>query len=99
MNITAPETLDVGFVLACAAVVFLMQAGFCLVESGLVRSKNSINVAVKNALDCALSILLYTCFVFAVMFGQGGFGVEEVDLGWAARLEKVDDAFCSWWVV
>ena len=77
MNITAPETLDVGFVLACAAVVFLMQAGFCLVESGLVRSKNSINVAVKNALDCALSILLYTCFGFAVMFGTsvgGWFG-------------------------
>ncbi len=55
------EHLDIGFVLGCAAVVFLMQAGFCLLESGLVRSKNSINVAVKNVLDCALAMLLFVC--------------------------------------
>jgi ammonium transporter, Amt family len=62
MTVTAPEALDTGFVLACAAIVFLMQAGFCLLEGGLVRTKNSINVAVKNVLDCSVTILLYTLF-------------------------------------
>ena len=75
MNITAPENLQVGFVLGCAAIVFLMQAGFCLLESGMVRSKNSINVAVKNVLDCSLAMLVFTLFGFSMMFGVSIFGV------------------------
>lgn len=73
--ISAPENLQVGFVLSCAAVVFLMQAGFCLLESGLVRTKNSINVAVKNVLDCALTMLIFTVSGFAMMFGVTQFGI------------------------
>ena len=69
MNISAPENLEPGFLLACSAVVFLMQAGFCLLESGMVRSKNSINVAVKNVLDCAATMLLFIGFGFSMMFG------------------------------
>ena len=68
------EHLDIGFVLGCAAVVFLMQAGFCLLESGLVRSKNSINVAVKNVLDCALAMLLFVCVGCSIMFGVSAGG-------------------------
>jgi Amt family ammonium transporter len=78
MNITAPEQLHIGFVLGCAAIVFLMQAGFCLLESGMVRSKNSINVAVKNILDCSLAMLLFVFVGFTIMFGvsyQGLFGI------------------------
>ena len=63
------EHVQIGFVLSCAAVVFLMQAGFCLLESGLVRSKNSINVAAKNVLDCSLSMLLFATVGCSVMFG------------------------------
>ena len=75
MNIAAPENLQPGFVLSCAAVVFLMQAGFCLLESGMVRSKNSINVAVKNIVDCSITMLLFVGFGFSMMFGAsiGGF--------------------------
>ena len=71
---TAPNTVDVTFTVACAAVVFLMQAGFCLLESGLVRTKNSINVAVKNVLDSGIAILSFTLVGFALMFGtsRGG---------------------------
>ncbi len=79
------EQLDIGFVIGCAAIVFLMQAGFCLLESGLVRSKNSINVAVKNVLDCALAMLLFVCVGCSIMFGvsAGGWvGVPfSVDFG------------------
>ncbi len=75
MDITAPANLQVGFLIGCAAIVFLMQAGFCLLESGLVQSKNSINVAVKNILDCALTMLIYTTFGFAMMFGVSQSGL------------------------
>ena len=72
---TAPSTIDIGFTLTCAAMVFLMQAGFCLLESGLVRTKNSINVAVKNVLDCGIAILMFAAFGFAVMFGNSRGGI------------------------
>ena len=75
MNIAAPENLEPGFVLACAAVVFLMQAGFCLLESGMVRAKNSINVAVKNMLDCSITMLLFVSFGFSMMFGATYLGL------------------------
>ena len=80
MNISAPQHLDIGFVLGCSAIVFIMQAGFCLLESGLVRSKNSINVAVKNLMDFMLTMLLFSLFGFALMFGisqSGWFGTSS----------------------
>jgi Amt family ammonium transporter len=75
MNIAAPENLEPSFVLCCAAVVFLMQAGFCLLESGMVRAKNSINVAVKNMLDCSITMLLFVSFGFSLMFGASYLGL------------------------
>ena len=86
--------LDIAWVLLCAALVMLMQAGFCCLESGLVRSKNSINVAFKNFVDFLLSSALYWVFGFALMFGatQGGlFGTTGFffDGEGTPRLEKV----------
>lgn len=39
------------WLITAAALVLLMQAGFLLLEAGMVRSKNSINVAQKNVVD------------------------------------------------
>jgi hypothetical protein len=41
--------------LACGALVMFMQAGFTCLESGSVREKNSVNVAVKNITDLCVS--------------------------------------------
>jgi len=66
--------IDVLWVASCAGLVFLMQAGFLCLESGLTRSKNSINVALKNLTDFGIAVVLYWAFGFALMFGstQGG---------------------------
>ena len=61
--------VDVFWVLICAGLVFLMQAGFTCMESGLTRSKNSINVAIKNITDFGISTILFWAFGFALMFG------------------------------
>ena len=61
--------IDVFWVLICAGLVFLMQAGFTCLESGLTRSKNSINVAIKNITDFGISTILFWAFGFALMFG------------------------------
>ncbi|MGM0457494.1 MAG: ammonium transporter, partial [Cyanobacteriota bacterium] len=47
-----------------------MQPGFMCLESGLTRSKNSINVAVKNFADFGISVCLFWAFGYAFMFGS-----------------------------
>ena len=66
---TTNQFLDVAWILVCAALVMLMQAGFSCLESGLVRSKNSINVAAKNFADFCLASVVFWLFGFALMFG------------------------------
>ncbi len=51
----AAEALDMLWILIATALVFLMQAGFACLEAGVTRSKNSINVAIKNLTDLVLS--------------------------------------------
>ena len=68
------NAIDILWVLVCAGLVFMMQPGFMCLESGLTRSKNSINVAVKNLADLGVSVTVFWMFGFALMFGtsQGG---------------------------
>lgn len=60
---------DILWLLVCSGLVFLMQPGFMCLESGLTRSKNSINVAIKNLADFGLSVGLFWSFGYALMFG------------------------------
>ncbi|MGD1852412.1 MAG: ammonium transporter, partial [Cyanophyceae cyanobacterium] len=78
---------DIAWLLGCSALVFLMQAGFLCLESGLTRSKNSINVAVKNLSDFGLAVLLFWAVGYAVMFGDslgGWFGISD----WFVSIEE-----------
>ncbi len=70
---------DVAWILTCSILVMLMQAGFCCLESGIVRSKNSINVAAKNFADFCISTAIFWFVGFGIMFGasyQGLFGTN-----------------------
>ncbi|PVB63770.1 diguanylate cyclase [Labrenzia sp. 011] len=78
-TVTGHEKLDMVWVLFAAGLVLLMQVGFMLLEAGLVRSKNSINVAQKNLLDLAVSVLIFAGFGFAFAFGAGGNGFVGFD--------------------
>ncbi len=64
------SSLDMLWVILCAALVFLMQAGFLCLESGLTRSKNSINVAIKNLADFCLTTIVFWAIGFSLMFGD-----------------------------
>lgn len=63
------EALDILWILVSACLVFLMQAGFLSLESGLTRTKNNINVALKNIIDFGLTTILFWLFGYALMFG------------------------------
>ncbi|MEM9252411.1 MAG: ammonium transporter [Planctomycetota bacterium] len=77
---TLANPLDTAWVLLSAALVMLMQGGFCLLESGLVRAKNSINVAVKNLFDFCVSAGAFWMVGYGLMFGAnwgGWFGRDS----------------------
>jgi Amt family ammonium transporter len=61
--------IDVMWVIISAGLVFLMQGGFLTLETGLTRSKNNINVAIKNLADFGVSTVVFWTFGFAIMFG------------------------------
>lgn len=61
--------IDVFWVLICACLVWIMQAGFLCLETGLTRSKNNINVALKNIVDNATSIFIFWLLGFSIAFG------------------------------
>ncbi|MCA9968035.1 MAG: hypothetical protein KC423_27505, partial [Anaerolineales bacterium] len=66
---------DLLWVTISAALVFLMQAGFLCLETGLTRSKNNINVAIKNLADVAISTMLFWVMGFGLMFGRSSGGL------------------------
>lgn len=67
--------LNVIWVVGCSGLVLLMQPGFMCLESGLTRSKNSINVAIKNLIDLGISVCFFWCFGYAIMFGVSQIGL------------------------
>ncbi|MFK7740611.1 MAG: ammonium transporter [Planctomycetota bacterium] len=66
--------LDTLWLLIATALVLLMQGGFLCLEAGLTRTKNSINVAVKNLADFAVCILAFWGVGFGLMFGESASG-------------------------
>lgn len=66
--------LEIVWVLICSALVFIMQAGFAMLETGLTRAKNAGNIIMKNLMDYCIGSLLFWIVGFGIMFGesQGG---------------------------
>ena len=62
--------IDILWVLVAAALVLIMQGGFLCLESGLTRTKNAINVAMKNVVDLTLAVVLFWLVGFGLMFGD-----------------------------
>jgi Amt family ammonium transporter len=58
-----------------AALVFFMQAGFAMVETGLTRAKNAGNIIMKNLMDFSTGALIFWAVGWAIMYGSsyGGF--------------------------
>jgi Amt family ammonium transporter len=82
------QNLDILWIILCSGLVFLMQAGFLCLESGLTRRKNSINVAIKNLADFCLTTVVFWVVGFGLMFGasrDGWFGTSEYVLDFSLQ--------------
>jgi Amt family ammonium transporter len=71
-------SLDYVWVMVAAVLVFLMQAGFALLEAGSTRARSSGSVFMKNLMDFCMCGLAFWAFGFGLMFGAGNsfFGTE-----------------------
>ncbi|MCS7306134.1 MAG: ammonium transporter [Thermoguttaceae bacterium] len=63
--------VDTVWVLIAAFLVFFMQAGFGMVEAGLIRAKNTCNILMKNWLDYCVASIMFFLIGYGLMFGQG----------------------------
>jgi len=63
--------IDTLWVMIAAFMVFIMQAGFGMLEAGLLRTKNVCNVLMNNFLDFCMASMGFFLFGYAIMFGAG----------------------------
>jgi len=63
------KNLDFVWTLVAAFLVFFMQAGFAMVESGFTRAKNAVNIMMKNLMDFSVGSIAFFLIGFGIMFG------------------------------
>jgi len=92
---------DIMWLVLTAYLVMFMQAGFSLLESGLTRAKNTVNIMTKNLMDFCLACLIYWAFGYALMYGEQG----NAFIGWDPDLlflgsanSGQDDALSAAWL-
>ena len=61
--------LDTFYFLVCGALVMWMAAGFAMLEAGLVRSKNTVEILTKNVALFAVASIMYMVCGYSIMYG------------------------------
>ncbi|MGI6114928.1 ammonium transporter [Luoshenia tenuis] len=82
------SSADTIWVLLGAALVFFMQAGFAMVETGFTRAKNAGNIVMKNLMDFSLGAPIFWLVGFGIMFGAG-----NQFFGWFDFMSQADYSF------
>ena len=64
------DAIDCMWYIYCGTLVFLMQAGFGMLEVGSVRKKNSRNILIKNFMDASIGAIMWWFSGYAIAFGR-----------------------------
>ena len=81
--VDANEDFTILWILISGILVFFMQAGFTLLESGMTQSKNAANIAMKNFMDISVGTLTFWLLGYGLMYGtKGSMGIFSVDELW-----------------
>ncbi|CRL04219.1 CLUMA_CG017324, isoform A [Clunio marinus] len=75
------EIEDTNWVLTSSFIIFTMQTGFGMLESGCVSVKNEVNIMMKNIIDVVLGGFTYWMFGYGMSFGRGAFSNPFIALG------------------
>ncbi|OAJ93478.1 ATP-binding protein [Vibrio bivalvicida] len=74
------ELISLLWLLGCTCIALFMQAGFTLIETGSVRAKNSVNVAMKNLADFIVVTVAYVVFGFHLSQGESLFSFSTISM-------------------
>jgi len=69
---TSKTNADQFFLIVIAIIIFFMQGGFAFLEAGSVRSKNTVNILIKNILDAFIGGVSYWAIGWGLAYGAGG---------------------------
>ncbi len=87
----------------CTALVFFMQAGFAMLETGFTRRKNACNIIMKNIMDFSIGSICYWVVGFGIMFGETTALIGKLDLfstqEYAAAGNIAQNVFFVWQLV
>ena len=95
------KSIDFVWVLISAFLVFMMQGGFAMVETGFTRAKNATNIMMKNLIDFCIGALAFWAVGFGIMFGVGNlfFGASNFFLSgtdmWQYAFWMFQVVFCA----
>lgn len=84
------------FLIIAAAMVFMMQPGFLLVELGFSRAKNALNIVMKNMIDFCVATSSYMMIGFGLMYA-GGSAWVGMEFPWLATYAG-NDGFWAFWL-
>ncbi|WP_018526270.1 ammonium transporter [Alkalispirochaeta alkalica] len=88
------QAFDMIWLTLAGALVFLMQAGFAMVETGLTRAKNAGNIIMKNLMDFSMGAVAYFAVGWAIMYGASAAGLVGTDQFFLAGADSAD--FRDW---
>lgn len=86
------SSVDTIWVLIGAFLVFFMQPGFAMVETGLTRAKNAGNIVMKNFMDFALGTIFFWIVGFGLMFGEDIHGIIGLPDLFVQNFQVADEA-------
>jgi Amt family ammonium transporter len=69
------QLLNIVWVMVGSVLVFFMQAGFAMVETGFTRAKNASNIIMKNVMDFTIGSIVFYLIGFSLMFGDSIGGI------------------------
>lgn len=91
-------SIDTVWILLAAFLVFFMQPGFAMVETGFTRSKNAVNILMKNLVDVCIGCVLFFLVGFGLMFGKDAGGFIGTDNFIVSILGRSDTSSFAFWI-
>lgn len=92
---TSDARLHTTWIVVTGILVFFMQAGFAVLEAGLIRQKGVVNALVENFMDAALTAIVFWALGFGIAFGADAGGLIGTDNFFLAKAIVIEDGSIS----
>jgi Amt family ammonium transporter len=93
---TIDAKLDTTWILVAGFLVFFMQAGFAILEAGLVRQTGVVNALLENFMDAGFTAILFWAVGFGIAFGTDAAGLIGTDNFFLAKAIIVEDGIIKY---